>query len=105
MQKLCNKINMNQAETINSFILGLPVAVRGTVAALNPQTFSEAYNHVCKLRASLPNQASAPQVAALQTAPAGDNKLDAISSQLNGIISRLSKLEVTQSVSQGPLVL
>ena len=104
IQKLCNKIRMTEVETINSFILGLPTAIRGTVAALNPLTFSQAYNHACKLKANLPKPVL-PTVAALQEISAftntqhNDLKLDAIGMQLQGVIQRLNKIEVTQTPS------
>ena len=106
VQKLCNKINMSEMETINSFILGLPASVRGTVAALNPQTFSQAYTHACKLKGSLPTSQSTAAVAALQTMASNvptavDPKLAAVSTQLDGIIGRLNKIEVGQSNNTG----
>ena len=98
IQKLAFKLNMGEPETISAFILGLPTSIRGIVAALNPQTFSEAYTAVCKLKGALPTLP--PTAAALHGINSTDENGATIQDRVNTILSKLNELEVDNNPLQ-----
>ena len=99
---MCTKINMTEQETINSFLLGLPTSIRGVVAALNPENFSQAFAHACKLKGSLPTAHTSADtsaaVAALQsmatTFASPDPNLAALNSQVANLSKKLDNKDI-----------
>lgn len=56
IQDLCEEVDMDEAGVIDTFIMGLPVAIRGSIANHNPTSFSQALSHAFTLRDLLPGE-------------------------------------------------
>ena len=88
---------MAEAATINAFILGLPSSIRGTVAALNPQTFTAAYSAVCNLKGSLPSKPTSSDVAAAVRHDESAMHVAALGAKVDTLISKVNNMEVAKT--------
>ena len=98
IQKLCQKVEYGEPETIQAFVLGLPEEVRGLIASQSPTTFKAAYSALCNLQGLLP-AAFKNEGKWQQTNLISDPKLSTLDTKLNQLEQKLDSLALNQIVN------
>ncbi len=86
---LCQKLNLNEAAQIQYLIGGLPDQMQSFISALNPLTFSAAFNALCSMGKNLVENVNSGS-----TQPTSDSKLALLATQIDVLTSELQQMKL-----------